>query len=55
MGIKHTQFERNSMFDGTNEVPNRENLDATANITVVGLHYGLSPKATIGVMIPYKT
>lgn len=54
MGIKHTQFERNSMFDGTNEVPNRENLDATANITVVGLHYGLSPKATIGVMIPYK-
>ncbi|PLY15650.1 MAG: hypothetical protein C0628_02050, partial [Sulfurimonas sp.] len=33
MGIKHINFERTSMFDGTNEVQNREKLDATANMS----------------------
>jgi hypothetical protein len=54
MGIKHINFERTSMFDGTNEVQNREKLDATANITIVGLHYGLNKKTTISVIVPYK-
>jgi len=54
MEIKHINFKRNSMFDGSSEVQNRENLDATANITVVGLHYGLSKSTTVGVIIPYK-
>lgn len=52
--IKHINFERNSMFDGTNEVQNREKLDATANITMIGLNYGLSTTTTIGAIIPYK-
>ncbi len=55
MEIKHINFERNSMFDGTNEVQNREKLDATANITMLGLNYGLSTTTTIGAIIPYKS
>lgn len=54
MAIKHISFERNSMFNGTNEVQNQQNLDATANITMVGLKYGLSEKTTIGAIVPYK-
>lgn len=54
MGIKHINFERNSMFDGTNEVQNREKLNATANITIIGLHYGLNKKTTMSVIVPYK-
>ena len=54
MAIKHISFDRNSMFNGTNEVQNQQNLDATANITMVGLKYGLSKKTTIGAIIPYK-
>ena len=54
MGIKHTRFERENMFDGSSEVPNKEHLNATANITLFGLHYGLTPKTTLGMMIPYK-
>lgn len=54
MAIKHINFKRENMFNGTNEVLNRENLDATANITVLGLKYGLSDKTTIGVIVPYK-
>lgn len=54
MGITHINFERNSMFDGTREVQNRENLDATANITTLALSYGLSNKTTISAIVPYK-
>ncbi|MBE0513329.1 transporter [Sulfurimonas sp.] len=54
MGITHINFERNSMFDGSSEVQNRENLDATANITMVALSYGLSNKTTVSAIIPYK-
>ncbi|MDD5373694.1 MAG: transporter [Sulfurimonas sp.] len=54
MEIKHINFERNSMFDGTNEVQNREKLDATANITMIGLNYGLNATTTVGAIIPYK-
>ncbi|MCK9473095.1 transporter [Sulfurimonas sp.] len=54
MEIKHINFKRSSMFNGSSEVQNRENLDATANITLVGLHYGLSKSTTVGVIIPYK-
>ena len=54
MGITHINFDRKSMFDGTSEVQNNENLDATANITNVALSYGLTNKTTIGAIIPYK-
>lgn len=54
MTMTHINFERNSMFDGTSEVQNKENLDATANITTVALSYGLSSKTTISAIIPYK-
>lgn len=52
--IKHISFDRKNMFDGKNEVNNIEGLDATANITLVGLHYGLTQSTSIGMMIPYK-
>lgn len=54
MTMTHINFDRNSMFEGTSEVQNRENLDATANITTVALSYGLSNKTTISAIIPYK-
>lgn len=52
--IKQINFDRKNMFNKTNEVQNRENLDATANITLVSLYYGLSDETSIGVMVPYK-
>lgn len=54
LAIKHMQFERNSMFNGTNEVKNNENLDAKANITILGLKYGLNNTTSLGLIIPYK-
>lgn len=54
LAIKNTQFERDSMFEGTSEVQNKENLNAKANITIVGLKYGLSDETSLGLIIPYK-
>lgn len=54
LAVKHIEFERNSMFESTNEVQNKENLDAKANITTVGLKYGLSNETSLGLIIPYK-
>jgi hypothetical protein len=54
ISLKYIGFERNSMFDGKDEATNKENLDATANIILFGLHYGLTPTTSLGVMLPYK-
>lgn len=54
MGITNVTFNRNSMFDGTSKIQNREKLDATANITTVALSYGLSNKTTVNAIVPYK-
>lgn len=54
LGINHIQFERNDMFEGTNEVQNKENLNAKANVTIIGLNYGLSEKTSFGLIVPYK-
>lgn len=54
MGITYVTFDRNSMFDGTSKIQNREKLDATANITTVALSYGLSNKTTLSAIVPYK-
>lgn len=54
LGINHIQFERNDMFEGTNEVQNKENLNAKANVTIIGLNYGLSEKTSLGLIVPYK-
>lgn len=53
-GIKHIYLKRDSMFDGTDEVTNRQNLDAKANVTLLGLRYGVVKNADITVMVPYK-
>ncbi|MBL0709365.1 MAG: transporter [Sulfurimonas sp.] len=55
MGIKHIHLKRDSMYDGTKEVTNKENLDATANITLLGLVYGVTDKFDIKVIMPYKS
>ena len=52
--IQHIQFDRENMFDGSSEVQNRENLDATANITLLKLNYGLTKTTTLGLIVPYK-
>ena len=55
IGIKHIQLKRDSMYDGTKEVQNRQNLDATANITLLGLVYGINDKLDIKLILPYKS
>jgi hypothetical protein len=52
MTLKHIQFERENMFNGSSEVQNRENLDATANVTLLKLNYWLSKTTTVGLIVP---
>ncbi|MFT5661825.1 MAG: hypothetical protein ACI9TV_002472 [Sulfurimonas sp.] len=54
MQIKNIYIKRNSMYNGTKEVTNAQNLDATANITLLGLAYGVSKDLDIKVIVPYK-
>jgi hypothetical protein len=54
MGIKNISFKRDSMFDGSDEVTNKEKLDAKANVTLLGLRYGVATNADITIMVPYK-
>ncbi len=54
MALKHIYLKRDSMFDGTEEVTNRQDLDATANITLLALGYGISGNFDLKVIIPYK-
>ena len=54
MGIKHIYFKRDSMFDGTEEVTNKEQLDATVNITLLALRYGVSKNFELRAVMPYK-
>lgn len=55
MQIKNVFLKRNSMYNGTQEVTNAQNLDAQANITILGLAYGLSDKLDIKFIVPYKS
>jgi len=54
LGIKNISFNRDSMYSGTSEVKNKENLDATANITLIGLKYGLAKDMDMTIVLPYK-
>jgi len=55
IGIKHIHLKRDSMFDGTKEATNKENLNATANITLLGMIYGISKNFDLKVITPYKS
>ncbi len=55
IGIKHIHLKRDSMFNGTKEVTNKENLNATANITLLGIIYGVSKNFDLKVIMPYKS
>jgi len=52
--LKHINFKRDTMYTGTDEVKNLQGLEATANITLLGLIYGITDKTTIRAVIPYK-
>lgn len=54
VGIKNIYFNRKNMYNSTNEVNNNEDLDATANITMFALKYGVAKGMDIRVMLPYK-
>lgn len=54
MGVKYVYLNRASMFDGTKEVTNEEDLDATAKVTLLGFRYGVSKNLELRVMLPYK-
>ena len=55
IGIKNIYLNRDSMFDGSKEVTNKEYLNATANITLLGFRYGVSKNFDFRVMTPYKS
>lgn len=55
MGIKNIYLKRDSMYKGSNEVKNLQNLDATANITLLAIGYGVSDKFDVKVIMPYKS
>ncbi len=54
VGIKNITFKRDSMFNGTSEVNNQQKLNATVNVTLLGLRYGVSDNFEMRVMLPYK-
>ena len=55
MFYKYINFDRNSMYDGSSEVPNKQQLDATANIHLLMLAYGVSSNFNIGLIVPHKS
>ncbi len=55
IGMKHIHLKRESMFDGTKEVTNKENLNATADITLLGLIYGVNKNFDLKIIMPYKS
>jgi len=55
IGVKNIHLKRDSMYNGSEEVTNRQNLDATANITLLGLVYGVTDKFDVKIMLPYKS
>lgn len=54
VGVKNIYFNRKNMYSATSEVNNKENLDATANITLFGLKYGVTKGMDITMILPYK-
>jgi len=54
MGVKYIYLKKDSMFDGSNEEVNKEQLDATAKVTILGLVYGVEDNFDIRVALPYK-
>ena len=54
IGLKHIYLNRDTMYNGSNEVTNQQNLDATANVTLLALKYGVSKNFDIKVVVPYK-
>ncbi|MEA1892025.1 MAG: transporter [Campylobacterota bacterium] len=54
IGIRHISFKRDSMFNGTSEVKNNQNLDASANVTLLGIVYGINDRFNIKAIVPYK-
>ena len=55
IGIKNIHLNRDSMYNGSKEVKNIQNLDATANITLAVLKYGVTDTFDIKVVMPYKS
>jgi len=51
---KYIYFDRNSMFNGSSEVPNLQQLDATANINLLVLNYGATDNFNIALAVPHK-
>ncbi|WP_294956478.1 transporter [Sulfurovum sp.] len=54
IALKHIYFKRDSMFDSNDEVINKEHLDATANVTLLALRYGIAKNMDIRIVMPYK-
>ena len=54
IGIKNISFSRENMYNGTNQANNAENLDASVNVTMLALKYGVAKDIDIKVVIPYK-
>ena len=51
---KNIHIDRKNMFDGSSEVPNLQQLDATANINLLVLSYGVTNNFNVALAVPYK-
>ncbi len=54
MVYKTIYFERNNMFDGSSEVPNKQQLDARANINLLVLSYGIFDDFNVALALFHK-
>lgn len=54
LNYRQLHFKRDTMFDGSKKVTNRQNLNAKANVSMLSLAYGWNSQTTFSVMMPYK-
>ncbi len=55
MAYKFISMKRDKIFDGSNEVSNDRNLDATATVNLLIARYGIKPGFDVRVALPYKS
>ena len=48
-------FTRENMYDGTQERPNMQHLDARANVNILALRYGMHKDFDFRILLPYKS
>jgi hypothetical protein len=55
MAYQYVSIKRDKIFDGSNEILNDRNLDATAEAHLLIARYGIKPGFDVRVALPYKS